>query len=828
MRIFMQSRLLLWMALACSAHAAESTTTVLVDSANGVVYGQPLTLTATVSPSAAPGAVAFFDGVTLLETEPVSSGVATLTVSQLTPGLHPLTALFVPSTVAYAGSTSPALQQTITQAPAGTFLPAVDYPISAGTGIVAIGDLNGDGKPDVAVFGSSLAITLLGDGAGGLGAAVTTAIPAIILGAAIADFNGDGKADIVIAGGESGSGGAAVLLGNGDGTFQQPPLNIAFNGSPISVAVGDFNRDGIPDLAVGSGISVSILLGIGDGTFEPQVNYSVTGALSIVVGDFNGDGIADLALEGGGISILLGRGDGTFAASTGYPVVGTQGSLAVGDFNGDGKADLAVPNTTGVAILLGKGDGSFEPAVEDSVYGYGVEAVAVADFNDDGKADLALIQGLGGGGYSNGVLVQYGNGDGTFQTPLSYGTGEGASFAAVGEFNGDGSPDLAVTNYSSGGLSMLLSRGSSCLQVTPGSTLALDATGGTGMLTISTTSASCVWTATASAPWMQLSSSGGTGSGQVIVTIGANTTGADLTGTILFQAATFGSQPINVTQRFEVQTFSDVPPSADYFDAVELMAAKAITTGCTAATFCPTDDVTRAQMAIFLVRMIIGGDTFTYTETPYFTVVPVGAFGFQWIQKLRDLGITSGCTPTLFCPDDDVTRAQMAIFIIRARYGASFPFDYPSTPFFDDVPPGAFGFGWIQRMKEDNITGGCSAVDYCPSDSIIRGDMATFVMRGGFNELLPAGEAVISAVSPATIAAGASGTYTLTGVNTNFTASTAIEDMPGITVSAVNVLTPTSLTMQLSAASGAVLQPVSILAVTGNEEAVLPNGLVIQ
>ena len=87
---------------------------------------------------------------------------------------------------------------------------------------------------------------------------------------------------------------------------------------------------------------------------------------------------------------------------------------------------------------------------------------------------------------------------------------------------------------------------------------------------------------------------------------------------------------------------------------------------------------------------------------------------------------------------------------------------------------------------------------------------------------------MISAVSPATIAAGASGTYTLTGVNTNFTASTAIEDMPGITVSAVNVLTPTSLTMQLSAASGAVLQPVSILAVTGNEEAVLPNGLVIQ
>jgi hypothetical protein len=314
------------------------------------------------------------------------------------------------------------------------------------------------------------------------------------------------------------------------------------------------------------------------------------------------------------------------------------------------------------------------------------------------------------------------------------------------------------------------------------------------------------------------------------VTIPPNTTGADLTGTISFQAVPYGTQTINITERFEAQTFTDVLPSSGYFDAVELMAGKGITSGCTPTTFCPSDYVTRAQMAIFIVRTVMGGDNFTYTETPYFADVPVGAFGFQWIQKLRDLGITSGCSPTLFCPADDVTRAQMAIFMIRARYGTAYDFDYSASPYYTDVPVTAFGFAWIQRMKQDSITSGCTPTTYCPSDSIVRSGMATFVMRAGFNELLPTGEPVITSISPTTIAAGTSGTYTLTGLNTGFTSATMIEDMPGITVSSVNVLSPTSLTMQLTAAGDAVLQPVSTVAITSqiNQEAVLPNGLVIQ
>jgi hypothetical protein len=111
--------------------------------------------------------------------------------------------------------------------------------------------------------------------------------------------------------------------------------------------------------------------------------------------------------------------------------------------------------------------------------------------------------------------------------------------------------------------------------------------------------------------------------------------------------------------------------------------------------------------------------------------------------------------------------------------------------------------------------------------------MATFIILGGFNELLPPDTAVVSSISPGTITHGSSGTYTVTGLNTNFVQGvTSLSGMPGITIGAVTVNSATSLTVELTAASDAVLQPVSVLAITGafpgNEEAVLPNGLLIQ
>ena len=280
--------------------------------------------------------------------------------------------------------------------------------------------------------------------------------------------------------------------------------------------------------------------------------------------------------------------------------------------------------------------------------------------------------------------------------------------------------------------------------------------------------------------------------------------------------------------------FQDVPSAAYFYAAVNLFARQRITSGCGNNDFCPNDNVTRAEMAIFMVRSIEGGDNFSSSATPYFTDVQPGDFGFKWIQKMKELGITAGCSVTTYCPNDSVTRAQMAIFIIRVRLGVNLAgpapsFSYPSDPLFTDVAAGDFGFQWIQRMKLESITSGCTVNTYCPSDPVTRGQMAVFIMRGAFNQLLPAGAPVLTGISPSTLAPGSSGTFTITGSNTNFAqGTTTISPIPGVTIGGIAVQSATSLTVGLTAASDATGQPFSILAITGAEEAVLPNGLLIQ
>jgi hypothetical protein len=134
-------------------------------------------------------------------------------------------------------------------------------------------------------------------------------------------------------------------------------------------------------------------------------------------------------------------------------------------------------------------------------------------------------------------------------------------------------------------------------------------------------------------------------------------------------------------------------------------------------------------------------------------------------------------------------------------------------------------------MKEDNITSGCTASTYCPSNPVTRGDMAIFVMRGGFNQLLPATEPVIASISPNTFAHETTATFTVTGTNTNFAQGVTTVTPPatsGVTLNSVTVTSPTSMQVSLTASVGALLQPMSIYVQTGKEEAVLPNGLTIQ
>jgi trimeric autotransporter adhesin len=257
---------------------------------------------------------------------------------------------------------------------------------------------------------------------------------------AIGDFNGDGIPDIV----NSPFGGIAILLGNGDGTFAAPLVPDVDSGDGINaICVGDFNGDGITDLLIEDEDTgkLTVLLGKGDGTFTVGQSMPCFRA-SLAVADFNGDGKIDVALSGvAQATILLGNGDGTFTAAP-NPPPSTSFQLVAADFNGDGKIDLALASynsttsaLTPITILLGNGDGTFTAAPSQPQFV--ASKLVAADFNGDGKIDLAAINVS-----DNAVAILLGNGDGTFTAVPTSPTG--GSGAAVGDFNGDGKPDLAI------------------------------------------------------------------------------------------------------------------------------------------------------------------------------------------------------------------------------------------------------------------------------------------------------------------------------------------------------------------------------------------------
>ncbi len=278
------------------------------------------------------------------------------------------------------------------------------------------------------------------------------------VGLVAADFNGDGKTDVAVA--DEGGNTLSVLLGNGDGTFQ-PHTVYATGGGPTNLVVGDFNADGKLDLAVTNlnDGTVSILLGNGDGTFRAQVPYTTgTEADGIVTGDFNGDGILDLAVTNytaNTVSVLLGVGDGTFQPQTVFTVGANPEGITLGDFNADGKLDLAVANYSAntISILLGNGDGTFQPQTTVAV-GMGPEYLLTGDFNGDGKLDLAVPNRTDS---TLGILL--GNGDGTFQAQHALSVGKGPLYVSSGDFNGDGILDLVVSSFDSKSVTILLGNG---------------------------------------------------------------------------------------------------------------------------------------------------------------------------------------------------------------------------------------------------------------------------------------------------------------------------------------------------------------------------------
>ena len=292
----------------------------------------------------------------------------------------------------------------------GTFHSA-QYFSAPGAFALAAGDFNGDHNLDLAVVeyggtGNSALGIFLGDGKGNFRESATYTLGIESYSVAVADFDGDGHLDVAVANGfgygkQGQDGSLMVFLGRGDGTFKSP-ANYKLPNRPCAVATGDLNGDHYPDIVVAecNSDSAAVLMNDGHGKFKRTHTYGVgAGPNDVVIQDL-GNGTLDLVLSdpaGGSVAVLLGNGDGTFGKATLYSTLplgaGNPFLVVVGDFNRDGNPDIAVAianGKSGIAILYGDGDGTFQSPIFVAHPTGALAGLALGDFNKDGAPDLAV------------------------------------------------------------------------------------------------------------------------------------------------------------------------------------------------------------------------------------------------------------------------------------------------------------------------------------------------------------------------------------------------------------------------------------------------------
>lgn len=576
-----------------------------------------------------------------------------------------------------------------------------DYPLLGNNHIAA--DFNGDGKIDLAGAGGQFASVMIGNGDGTFQPKVQYPVASWSQALAAGDFNSDGRLDLVVTINDPQIG-LSLLLGNGNGAFGAPvnfPNTSGFDAP--SVVATDLNNDGKLDVVIMHSIAcftapcraaetISVMLGNGDGTFQPTRELAAAQHMHcMTAGDFNRDGIKDLAIgsENTKLHILFGVGDGTFVPQPemtlipGGDLFAACNDVDVADFNRDTIQDLVVPlgNGYGNVVLLGNGDGTFRQSfriTENAVYS--PLNLAVADFNRDGLQDIARAMGDGTFGL---MEIANGNGDGTFQAPVRYlkppnQSSIGGVFIAASDLNGDGKPDIAlVVGGASPGLAVLINTtgGSSpplaygSLTVTPSSV-----TGGTA----ATVRISLATGTVAPAGGLQFAVSS---SNTAAVTVPATVSMPAGNSSVSFSATT---RSVTATQTVTIQVTNNQLGSRTVTLSVTPPPPSAVT--LSTLTLNPTT-VTGGNSAQGTVRLSASAATATVinltsssasASVPVSVTVPAGASSANF--TIGTTTVTSSASATISATLNATTRtatltinpaAADTVTITRAEYDAS-------------------------------------------------------------------------------------------------------------------------------------------------------------
>jgi FG-GAP-like repeat/Concanavalin A-like lectin/glucanases superfamily/PASTA domain len=338
------------------------------------------------------------------------------------------------------------------------FAPAVDFAAGDGPVSIAVGDLNGDARPDLAtadMYANSVSV-LLGEGDGRFGPQRAYQAGGDPRAIAIGDLNRDGRPDLVTVSADADK--VSVRLNGGDGTFAEA-RSYSDPGGPVAVAIGDLNGDGGPDVVTANRTShVSVLLSRGNGTLQ-SVRQSRSGLepVSVAVGDLNADGRPDLVtanLEANSVSLLLNLGGGRFGPRPriNLPVGRSPTDVAIGDLNGDGRPDIVTSNLDAntVSVLLNGGDGNFR-ARNDYSAGGDPRSLAIADLDGDGRPDIVTVNAQ-----ASTASVLRNDGNGVPQPARDYAVGSRPVSVATSDLNGDGRPDVAAAGLDADAVSVLL------------------------------------------------------------------------------------------------------------------------------------------------------------------------------------------------------------------------------------------------------------------------------------------------------------------------------------------------------------------------------------